>query len=122
MRCLDDYRRFSKDGGVTYPLVGYEFVIPAKGPLLDYCGREGRHRPGKQGVWDFRRFWKSSEILGNPGNRGVSEISEILEILEISEILEKLEIPGSGAREGARSAGQEWSARGSEERRAERSA
>ena len=30
---LDGYPRVSSDGSVTHPLVGYEFVVPARGPL-----------------------------------------------------------------------------------------
>ena len=30
---LDGYPRLSQDGSVTHTLVGYEFVVPTKGPL-----------------------------------------------------------------------------------------
>ena len=30
---LDDYPRIGRDGTVTHPLAGYEFVVRSKGPL-----------------------------------------------------------------------------------------
>ena len=41
--CLDGYSRLGKEGTISYPLVGYEYVVPARGPLYKRVLGQGQH-------------------------------------------------------------------------------